>query len=104
MNATQKLPTPNSSSEICLDECRQQIDLIDTELIKIIAQIMEIVKKIGEHKRKNKIQTLQPNRWQAILDSRQKIAEELDLPSDLVLDIFEVIHQMAIQTQNKKEL
>ena len=101
MNATQKFPTSSSSSEICLDDCRQQIDQIDTELIQIIAQRMEIVKKIGEHKRKNKIETLQPNRWQAILDSRQKIAEELDLPSDLVLDIFEVIHQMAIQTQSK---
>lgn len=104
MNASQKLPVTNSSSEICLEKCRQQIDQIDTQLIKIIAQRMEVVQKIGEHKRKNKIQTLQPNRWQAILDSRQKIAEELDLPSNLVLDIFEIIHQMAIQTQNKKEL
>ncbi len=103
MNATQKLPitNTNTSSAICLNECRQQIDQIDTELIQIIAQRMEVVKKIGEHKRQNKLQTLQPSRWQAILDSRQKIAEELDLPSDLVLDIFEVIHQMAIQTQSK---
>ncbi|AFM02789.1 chorismate mutase [Bernardetia litoralis DSM 6794] len=101
MNASQKLSLTNSSSEICLNECRQQIDQIDTELIKIIAQRMEIVKKIGEHKRKNKLETIQPNRWQAILDSRQEIAEELDLPSDLVLDIFEVIHQMAIQIQSK---
>ncbi|WP_291723049.1 chorismate mutase [Bernardetia sp.] len=101
MNATQKIPVAKSVSDTCLEQCRQQIDQIDTELIKIIAQRMEIVKKIGEHKRKNKIQTVQPNRWQAILDSRQKIAEELELPSDLVLDIFEVIHQMAIQTQSK---
>ncbi|PIY08193.1 MAG: hypothetical protein COZ18_13580 [Flexibacter sp. CG_4_10_14_3_um_filter_32_15] len=101
MNASQKLTVTNSSSEICLNECRQQIDQIDTELIQMIAQRMEVVKKIGEHKRKNKLQTLQPNRWQAILDSRQKIAKDLDLPADLVLDIFEVIHQMAIQTQSK---
>jgi chorismate mutase len=99
MNASQKLPT-NSSSEICLNACRQQIDEIDTQLIQMIAKRMEVVQKIGQHKRQNKIETLQPNRWQAILDSRQKIAEELDLPSDLVLDIFEVIHQMAIQTQS----
>lgn len=97
MNATQTLP----ATEICLQECRQQIDEIDTQLIQIIAQRMEIVKKIGIHKRKHKLETLQPNRWQAILDSRQKIAQELDLPSHLVLDIFEIIHQMAIQIQNK---
>lgn len=101
MNATQKLQLTTSSSEICLEKCRQEIDQIDTQLIQILAQRMEVVQKIGEHKRKNKIETLQPNRWQAILDSRQKIAEELDLPADLILDIFEVIHQMAIQTQNK---
>ena len=101
MNATQKHPLTNFSSEICLDDCRQQIDQIDTELIQIIAKRMEVVKKIGEHKRKHKLDTVQPNRWQAILDSRQKIAEKLELPSDLVLDIFEVIHQMAIQTQSK---
>jgi chorismate mutase len=102
MNASQKLSvTDSSSSEICLNECRQQIDEIDTQLIQMIAKRMEVVQKIGQHKRQNKIETLQPNRWQTILDSRQKIAEELDLPSDLVLDIFEVIHQMAIQTQSK---
>ncbi|WP_338766281.1 chorismate mutase [Bernardetia sp. ABR2-2B] len=102
MNASQKKPGLDLfSSETCLNQSRQEIDKIDTELIKIIAQRMEIVKKIGEHKRKHKLETLQPNRWQTILDSRQKIAEELDLPSDLVLDIFEVIHQMAIQTQSK---
>ncbi|WP_375560809.1 chorismate mutase [Bernardetia sp. OM2101] len=101
MNASQKLPITTSSSDICLNECRQEIDKIDTQLIQMIAKRMEVVQKIGQHKRQNKIETLQPNRWQAILDSRQKIAEELNLPSDLVLDIFEVIHQMAIQTQNK---
>lgn len=98
MNATQNLPSPT----ICLEKCRQEIDQIDTQLIQIIAQRMEVVKKIGQHKKENNIQTLQPNRWQTILDSRQKIAEELNLPSDLVLDIFEVIHKMAIQTQNTK--
>lgn len=101
MNATQKLPITDSSSEICLNECRQQIDQIDTQLIQILAQRMEVVKRIGEHKRRNKLQTLQPNQWQAILDSRKEIAQELELPSELVLDIFEVIHQMAIQTQSK---
>lgn len=100
MNAIQTLPV-TTSTEICLIQSRQQIDKIDTQLIQMIAQRMEVVKKIGEYKKQHKIQTVQPNRWQTILDSRQKIAEELNLPSDLVLDIFEIIHQMAIQIQNK---
>lgn len=84
-----------------LQEFRQEIDSLDAELIQIIAKRMQVVKKIGKYKKKYNINTVQPNRWQEIVDSRRQQAQQLDLDETHIVEIFEVIHQLAIQTQQK---
>ena len=46
----------------------EKIDLIDDELLHILASRMKISREIGRYKRENEITILQQNRWKEILD------------------------------------
>ena len=52
-----------------LDELRQQINIIDLELLKKLKERMSISKKIGLYKIKNKIEVLDKSREELLLKS-----------------------------------
>jgi len=45
------------------------------------------------------VSTLQPHRWQEILDDRVKRGETLELSEDFVLQMMQSIHEEAIRQQ-----
>lgn len=51
-----------------LDQLREQIDAVDNELIKLLNQRMEYVKKVGELKRNDNSAIYRPEREKAIVD------------------------------------
>lgn len=82
-----------------LDKWRQEIDKIDWELIKLIAQRMQVVREIGIYKKANWIEIIQQWRWQEILKSRKKLAKELWLKEEFIEDIWNRIHKYAINIE-----
>ena len=59
-----------------LDELRQQIDMLDKQLIEIVSKRMSISEKIAKYKYENGITVLQARRYDEILASRRAIAEQ----------------------------
>lgn len=57
-----------------LEELRNQIDNIDNQLITLLAQRMEIVKKVGEFKKQNNAIIYRPEREKYILDRLENIS------------------------------
>jgi len=51
-----------------LDELRKNIDILDEEILKLLNQRAEIVKKVGELKAQNKASTFVPHREQTVID------------------------------------
>ncbi len=84
-----------------LEELRTQIDRVDQQLIAALHQRMELVKQVGIFKKKHNLPPLDQKRWQAVLDSKQTLAEKKGLETSLVRDIYERIHQAALEVEGK---
>lgn len=84
-----------------LHELRAEVDGLDHHLIELIANRMEIVRKIGRHKRDHDISALQPRRWEEIIRSRVASAREHQLDEDFIFHLFEMIHEEAIRQQEQ---
>ena len=82
-----------------LEQLRQEIDLIDEELIQLLSSRMQIVQKIGEYKKENHVTILQIERWKKIWHRVKQLAIDLDLGTDFAQRIYDEIHATSIQRQ-----
>jgi monofunctional chorismate mutase len=55
-----------------LKDLRNKIDQIDQELATLIEQRLEVVKQIGDYKKKHNLPILDQNREQEVLDKNSK--------------------------------
>ena len=82
-----------------LELMRLKIDQIDDEMLQIFKNRMDVVGKIGEFKKRNKVTILQTNRWSEILLERKELGKSLGLSEDFISTIFKAIHQESINKQ-----
>lgn len=82
-----------------LENWRKQIDALDKELLGIVAKRMEIVRKIGNHKKLKNLPALDEERWQEVLSSKLALGELLKLPKTLVEKIYTTIHEEALKIE-----
>lgn len=84
-----------------LSELRSEIDIIDNDLIDILANRMDIIKEIGIFKRKNKITILQLKRWSYIIEDRINNGIDQGLDKDFLIKLLELVHIESIRIQNE---
>ncbi len=82
-----------------LHSLRQVIDAIDEEIIQALAHRMQIIDKIGAHKRAHGITILQLDRWLEILQTRVAAGESLGLDKELVTELCQLLHKSSIRKQ-----
>jgi chorismate mutase len=89
-----------------LRELRTQINIIDDDLLAMIATRMGVAEKIGEYKKENNITILQPDRWAEIKQLQIETAENNGLSYKFIVKFLDAIHQESIRHQtavmNKK--
>lgn len=82
-----------------LDNVRQRIDAIDSQLLELLAQRAECVHEVGEIKKKEGLQIYAPEREQALLDSlSQKNAGRL--PEKSIRAIYREIMSAALALED----
>jgi len=91
----------NISFQKQLEILRNDIDIIDIELLNLLKKRMDIVKKIGNHKKKNDITIYQVKRWDTIINERTELAKKLGLPDDFIIKILKLVHEESILLQHK---
>jgi chorismate mutase len=84
-----------------LDEYRSQIDRVDNYIMEMIAERMDIAKKIGEFKRDNNMVILQSGRWDEIVKDRVAKGQKKELTEEFVRALFDAVHQESIRNQTK---
>jgi len=89
----------NRSISETLSTLRQEIDDIDTNIIKLLSRRMSLSKEIGEHKKASNMPVLQNNRYQEILKDRCALGESLGLSSGFVENIMKDIHEESVKSQ-----
>ena len=91
--------TGDSTTNLRLEQLRHQIDSLDTEIVDMIARRMELSEQIGTIKKENNLTVYQPNRWREIVATCTNRADKHSLNAELVLGIYEKIHQESIRIQ-----
>ena len=79
-------------------------DSLKIDAGKTVADLSELILKqirgeMGRLKAKQNVSTLQPHRWQEILDDRLRIGRKSRLADNFVLSVMQSIHEEAIRQQ-----
>ena len=82
-----------------LEMFRERIDEIDESLIRMLADRMDVVKKIGQFKKDNNITILQTSRWNEIIQERLALSSPLGISNDIMVEILQMIHKESIRQQ-----
>ena len=82
-----------------LTKYRNKLDYVDKEIIKLLAQRFEIVKKIWKYKKENNIWILQSWRWKQVLENKKQITKELWIDENLIEYIWNLIHEEALKLE-----
>lgn len=89
----------NSQFKNELRTLRTQIDQVDRELIRLLAERKNIVTQIAVAKINQKVTALQTQRFEQLMNERMIMAESLGLNENFIKEIFEIIHEDSIQNQ-----
>ncbi len=91
----------NLTEKSQLDRFRKEIDLIDEEILHILASRMKVVRSIGQYKKENNMTILQSNRWQEILQKYIERGVQNGLSEEFITRLIKNIHDESIEQQDK---
>src|SRR5687768_5629543 len=80
---------------------REQIDVLDDEIMQKLAARMKISEKIGQYKKENNVTILQVTRWEEIIQTRISLGKAMGLNAEFTNDLLKLIHQESIQVQTR---
>ncbi|MDC0204647.1 bifunctional 3-deoxy-7-phosphoheptulonate synthase/chorismate mutase type II [Flavobacteriales bacterium] len=80
---------------------RNQIDIFDNKIVELLNNRKNVVEEIAKFKSKNQLTIFQLERWFEILRTRKEIANSLGLDTQMIAELFELIHKYSILTQTK---
>jgi len=78
---------------------RQQIDSLDNELIEVLGKRMQVSRDIGQYKKEHRMPILQASRYDAIMNSRVKLAQEMGMSGDFMRIVLSAIHEESVRQQ-----
>lgn len=84
-----------------LEKLRNDIDKVDLELLNILQKRFDVINEISIYKKNNWLIAHQPKRWQEVLIARKSIAEEKWLNTEMIEDIWNILHKYAILEEEK---
>jgi len=96
-----EVDTENLEYKENMDELRARIDLIDNDLLDLLARRMEVSDEIGMYKKQNNITILQPGRWDKILQKVFDKGGDKGLDNEFLEKVFKAIHQASIDRQTR---
>ena len=86
-----------------LSEYRLHIDTIDSRIIELLSERMEIARAIGEYKHAHNMAIVQQDRYNELLIAAESRAEAINLSPKFIRDIFSAIHEESVRQQLDKQ-
>lgn len=86
-----------------LQQLRTRLDVIDENILLFLAQRLKLAQAIGKEKQKLQLPPLDLQRKQEALLKRISIGQRLGLEERTVKTLYECLHDLAVEFQNKNE-
>lgn len=90
----------DASADAQLEHYRSQIDSIDADLIHLLAQRMDLIRRIGLMKQIHHVRIFQPERWHELVSRSVELAGQSGLNPDFMIELMQLIHQYSIDEQD----
>jgi chorismate mutase len=84
-----------------LDILRKEIDILDDEIMDVLASRMKVARDIGKYKKENNMTILQTDRWNEILNKFVERGLQNGLTEEFITRIIKSIHDESIEQQEK---
>ncbi|MCF0176711.1 MAG: bifunctional 3-deoxy-7-phosphoheptulonate synthase/chorismate mutase type II [Bacteroidales bacterium] len=84
-----------------INHLRAQIDIIDENILYMLASRMRISAEIGKAKKENNVAILQTSRWESLLEKVIAKGGKSGLSKGFVTDVYNAIHEESVRTQNE---
>lgn len=82
-----------------LGDFRLHIDTIDSRIIELLAERMDVAREIGEYKRQHGMAVVQHDRYNELLLAAEAKAEAMSISKRFVNQIFSAIHEESVRQQ-----
>ncbi len=82
-----------------LEPLREQIDALDSQLIDILSQRMEVCRQIGRYKQEHSMPVLQAARLDAVMQSSLQQAQQLGISEEGMRAVLAAIHEESVRQQ-----
>lgn len=84
-----------------LEDVRELIDSVDREILLLLRQRSQLVDMVIEVKKVSGQAASQPTRFALLMDRLQTLAKEEGVDPELVIDVWDAIHESSKRQQNK---
>ena len=83
-----------------IEALRARIDVIDENLLHLLADRSEVSRKIGQYKKEHNVAILQSGRWEALLADMISRGAALGISAEAIRAIMTAIHDESVRVQN----
>ncbi|MBQ6068641.1 MAG: bifunctional 3-deoxy-7-phosphoheptulonate synthase/chorismate mutase type II [Bacteroidales bacterium] len=101
----ERLIVPQTESSVANEQLqclREEIDMIDEQVLQLMAARLGVAGKIAQVKKQGNLAVFQPKRWEQLLQQRRFMASGLGLDPGFVEELFEKIHAESVRVQLEK--
>ncbi len=89
-------------TKIDINQLRNQIDALDSQLVELLAQRGEVTRKVGQYKSQVGVPVYVPEREDALLTDRREQAQQLGVCPELVEDLLRRIMRESYKSQHQQ--
>lgn len=82
-----------------LQNLREQIDRVDTELVEMYKRRMDIAREIGRYKKEHSMPVVQESRYDDLIKSRVAAAVQMGMSADFMKTVLQAIHEESVRQQ-----
>jgi isochorismate pyruvate lyase len=86
---------------VSLNEIRQAIDLIDSQIISLMGMRYEYVKEVVRYKEPTKEGILAKERFDNVISTRREMAEKAGLDPDVIEKVYRCLLEYFISEEHK---
>lgn len=82
-----------------LGDYRAHIDSIDSRIIELLAERMDVAREIGRYKQQHAMAVVQHDRYNELLESAEARAEFMGLSRSFINQIYSAVHEESVRQQ-----
>lgn len=84
-----------------LKPLRDQIDVLDEEIVRLLGQRVQIVRKVADAKHQKTLSVVQPNRMNIVLDKAEELGRQNNIKPSVVRHIYETLIDYAHELEQE---